>query len=86
MTLASAKALRVLLIVRELSAEKGFPPTLREIKARLGGRVQTTAGVRAHLTTLADAGLLTFYPKLARSILLTVAGKNRTENTPAEVS
>ena len=50
----------VLDYVRDSTAERGFPPTLREIGRHLG--IRSTNGVSSHLSALTRKGYLTREP------------------------
>lgn len=49
-------------------SDYGYPPTLREIGARMG--ISSTNGVNDHLLALQRKGYLARDPRLARSLVL----------------
>lgn len=53
--------------------DNGYPPTLREVCKAVG--VRSTNGIREHLRALIHAGLLVRYPKIARGLVVTDAGR-----------
>lgn len=59
---------RVLTAIADLTAEHRIPPTLREIAARVGLNLSSTA---YHVRVLTEAGVITHRPGVARSILIT---------------
>lgn len=67
MTATRARA-RVLAAIAALTAELGYAPSLREIAARVGLGVSTTA---YHVEELTEAGAITRKPHTPRSITLT---------------
>jgi SOS-response transcriptional repressor LexA len=63
----------VLRFIASSTAERGFPPTLREISD--GVCIVSTNGVSDHLAALSRKGLVTVTPGVARGIVLTAKGK-----------
>lgn len=59
---------RVLAAIAALTAELGYSPSLREIGARCGLNLSTTA---YHVGELAEAGAITRQPRTPRSITIT---------------
>ena len=70
--------LQILDTIQEYMQEKGFSPSIRDIRERSG--LQTTSRVLRHLRVLTDEGIITRTPDLARSIVLT--GVNPPERHP----
>jgi SOS-response transcriptional repressor LexA len=64
---------RVLAAIRTLTAELGYAPSLREIAARVGLNLSTTA---YHVGELADAGAIKRQPGIPRSITITEESKS----------
>lgn len=64
--------LQVLAVIRAYTLGKGYPPTLREIGARLG--IASTNGVNDHLRALERRGLLTRTRGISRGMRITPAG------------
>jgi repressor LexA len=64
----TATRARVLAAIRTLTAELGYAPSLREIGARAGLNLSTTA---YHVGELAEAGAITRQPGIPRSIKIT---------------
>lgn len=72
---------RVLAAILSLSAERGYPPTYREIGERVG---LAHSAVHNHMRTLSEAGLVHEDPRTARSLRISRAGLDRlaTSNYP----
>lgn len=68
----TATRTRVLAAITALTAELGYAPSLREIAARVGLGVSSTAR-QVHL--LAEAGAVTHRPGIPRSIKITEESK-----------
>lgn len=66
--------IRALLAIDELTRSMGYPPTLREISAKLGSPNTTTA--YDFVNRLERAGLVTRSPKVARGLTITEEGKD----------
>jgi repressor LexA len=62
----------MLLFIRECLEEQGRPPSLREIGEKFG--IQSTNGVRYHLSVLEREGYLQRHGKVSRGIQLTHLG------------
>lgn len=70
----------VLDVIRGTVAERGFPPTLREIGARLG--IRSTNGIADHLKALERKGLIVRDPMVSRG--LRVLGEGEGEGMAKE--
>jgi repressor LexA len=55
--------------IKEHLAQRGAPPTIREIMSRF--RISSTNGVRCHLTALANKQVIKLFPYRSRGIELT---------------
>lgn len=64
-------------LILVMTQERGFPPTVRELAARLG--VASTNGVNDLLTALERKRRLTRESKAARSLVLTASGTEAAE-------
>ena len=62
----------ILRVIRDLSAERGFPPTLQELSARLN--LSAKGGAASQVKALSAKGLLTVFPRTSRSMLVTEEG------------
>ena len=62
----TATQLRVVEAIRVLTAERGYPPSQRDIAARL--RLQSVSTVNVHLVNLREAGVITMDDQIARSV------------------
>jgi len=60
------KQLRILDVIREFTAEMGYPPSVREIGERVG--LSSSSTVQSHLKTLERRGLLRRDPTKPRAI------------------
>lgn len=65
----TARQLEVLRAIWSYFVERGHPPTVRELGARLG--IRSTNGVMDHLYAIARKGLVDWSPKLSRTLRLT---------------
>jgi hypothetical protein len=65
----------VLAAIESATAERGYPPTLRELGAALG--ISSTNGVYDHLRALRRKGAITWDPTKARTLRVTAAGRAR---------
>lgn len=63
----------VLRAVRDLAADRGYPPTVREIAAHIG--ITSPSTVQAHLAALATHRLISHEPHSPRTLRLTAAGR-----------
>lgn len=57
---------RVLKFIKEFKADKGYPPTVREIAAGLGKK--SAANIQRHLENLRDDGKIEWTPYNPRTI------------------
>jgi repressor LexA len=84
------KQLRILDVIREFTAEMGYPPSVREIGERVG--LSSSSTVQSHLKTLERRGLLRRDPTKPRAlvpadmVLRAVASPARRESGPETVS
>jgi repressor LexA len=84
------KQLRILDVIREFTAEMGYPPSVREIGERVG--LSSSSTVQSHLKTLERRGLLRRDPTKPRAlvpadmVLRAVASPARRETGPETVS
>jgi len=84
------KQLRILDVIREFTAEMGYPPSVREIGERVG--LSSSSTVQSHLKTLERRGLLRRDPTKPRAlvpadmVLRAVASPARREPEPETVS
>lgn len=69
----TVRQLDVLRAVEQLSEALGYPPSRRELAARLG--LRSTARVQAHVDALLRRGLLRREQRTARALALTPEGK-----------
>lgn len=60
-------------LVASLTAQRGFPPSIRELSDGWGG--ESTNGIFNHLKACERKGLLTKVPGVARSLVITSKGK-----------
>lgn len=67
------RQLEVLLLVRDLTDWRGYPPSYRDLADAL--RVASSNTVAEHVRALVARGLLESTPKVARSLRLTAAGR-----------
>ena len=74
------EARRVLVALHDLSAQRGVPPTLREI-AQVTGHLSWST-VSHHVTTLQRLGLVRSYPGQPRGTYLTDAGRAEVTGAP----
>ena len=63
----------ILAAIASLTLEHGYSPTIREIGAKVGIKSPSTMQIR--LQALAEAGLVTYQPHLARTLAITDAGR-----------
>jgi repressor LexA len=61
------KQQRILEVIREFSAERGYPPSVREIGERVG--LSSSSTVQSHLKTLERRGLLRRDPTKPRALV-----------------
>ncbi len=61
------KQLRILDVIREYSAERGYPPSVREIGERVG--LSSSSTVQSHLKSLERQGLLRRDPTKPRALV-----------------
>src|ERR1700689_1528390 len=61
------KQLRILDVIREFTAEMGYPPSVREIGERVG--LSSSSTVQSHLKTLERRGLLRRDPTKPRALV-----------------
>ena len=84
------KQLRILDVIREFTAEMGYPPSVREIGERVG--LSSSSTVQSHLKTLERRGLLRRAPTKPRAlvpadmVLRAVASPARRETGPETIS
>ncbi|MGA2392578.1 MAG: transcriptional repressor LexA [Candidatus Lustribacter sp.] len=84
------KQLRILDVIREFTAEMGYPPSVREIGERVG--LSSSSTVQSHLKTLERRGLLRRDPTKPRAlvpadmVLRAVAPPARRESGPETIS
>jgi len=84
------KQLRILDVIREFTAEMGYPPSVREIGERVG--LSSSSTVQSHLKTLERRGLLRRDPTKPRAlvpadmVLRAVAPPVRREPGPETIS
>jgi repressor LexA len=84
------KQLRILDVIREFTAEMGYPPSVREIGERVG--LSSSSTVQSHLKTLERRGLLRRDPTKPRAlvpadmVLRAVASPARRETGPETIS
>ncbi len=69
---ATERQLDLLEAIRALTAERGFPPTLAELSARMG--MQAPGGAASGVLALVAKELLQVEPRTARSMKLTELG------------
>lgn len=67
----TARQASVIDAIETLTKAKGYPPTLRELGIAIG--VKSTNGVKDHLLSLQRRGLVTWEPRLSRSLRLVLA-------------
>ena len=65
------KQQRILDVIREFSAERGYPPSVREIGERVG--LSSSSTVQSHLKTLERRGFLKRDPTKPRALVATPA-------------
>jgi repressor LexA len=73
------KQQRILEVIREFSAERGYPPSVREIGERVG--LSSSSTVQSHLKTLERRGLLRRDPTKPRAL---VASRGEDDVPPVE--
>jgi repressor LexA len=84
------KQLRILDVIRQFTAEMGYPPSVREIGERVG--LSSSSTVQSHLKTLERRGLLRRDPSKPRAlvpadmVLRAVAPPARRESGPETIS
>jgi repressor LexA len=84
------KQLRILDVIREFTAEMGYPPSVREIGERVG--LSSSSTVQSHLKTLERRGLLRRDPTKPRAlvpadmVLRAVAPPARRDSGPETIS
>ena len=84
------KQLRILDVIREFTAEMGYPPSVREIGERVG--LSSSSTVQSHLKTLERRGLLRRDPTKPRAlvpadmVLRAVAPPAHRESGPETIS
>jgi repressor LexA len=66
------RQIEVLQHIRDLTAAKGYPPTLADLRDEL--RVASLNTARCHVQALAAKGLVEVGVRVARSVRLTAAG------------
>ena len=71
-TEATERQLDILDAIRKLTEERGFPPTLPELSARLGMRA--AGGAASGVTALVAKGLLDTQERTARCMRVSPAG------------
>src|ERR1700760_3075607 len=69
------KQQRILEVIREFSAERGYPPSVREIGERVG--LSSSSTVQSHLKTLERRGLLRRDPTKPRALVPSDMGTPR---------
>jgi repressor LexA len=74
----------VLDFIRQSIADRGYPPTLREIGARMG--IRSTNGVNDHLRALERKGYLTREDMKSRALRPTAHANSNADATEAEAS
>lgn len=72
MTRVTLRQRQVLAAIAELAAERGYPPTMREIGAAVG--LSSSSTVAVHISNLEQIGMLTRDRHTPRSLLLTDLG------------
>src|ERR1035438_2393605 len=72
----------VLDFIRQSIQDRGYPPTLREIGARMG--IRSTNGVNDHLRALERKGYLTREDMKSRALRPTGLGESLAEAVPSE--
>lgn len=75
------RQLEVLHAIAEYSAAHGYATTVRELSGALGNT--STFGTWNVLEALRDKGLVTWVPRLTRTLSLTDAGRKALEQIPA---
>jgi repressor LexA len=68
----TARQRAVLLTIRTHIAEKGYPPTQRELSDKLG--YSSTNAARDHVIACERLGLLVVAPRVSRGLRITPAG------------
>jgi repressor LexA len=66
---------RILEVIRDFTAEYGYPPSVREIGERVG--LSSSSTVQSHLKTLEKRGLIHRDPTKPRALTASVDGKPR---------
>jgi repressor LexA len=66
---------RILEVIRDFTAEHGYPPSVREIGERVG--LSSSSTVQSHLKTLEKRGLIHRDPTKPRALTASVDGKPR---------
>lgn len=79
---ATDRQLDILEAVRQLGIERGFPPTLSELSARLA--MKAPGGAASGVKALVAKGLLSVLPRTARSMMVTPAGAEALANRENE--
>jgi repressor LexA len=75
---------RILEVIREFTAERGYPPSVREIGERVG--LSSSSTVQSHLKTLERRGLLRRDPTKPRALVPADAGAHNGERPDRRVS
>ncbi len=75
-TQVTSRQREMLRAIRDLTAARGFPPTLHELSARLG--MKAPGGAASGLQALIAKGCLTMEPRTARSMMMTPRGETET--------
>ena len=69
----TARQREVLLLVRDLTDWRGYPPSLADLRDAL--RVSAINTARCHVQALVAKGLLESTPRVARCLRVTAAGR-----------
>src|SRR5271169_1759490 len=78
----TARQQMVLDFIQQSIADRGYPPTLREIGARMG--IRSTNGVNDHLRALERKGYLTREDMKSRALRPTTLANEQLGDLPAE--
>lgn len=79
---ATTRQLEVLSIIERYAAERGYPPTVRELAQRLG--FKSLNGAADHLAALKRKGLLAWTPGMSRTYVVTLEGLQALRKAEAE--
>jgi repressor LexA len=64
---------QILAAIHDLWEERGYPPTYREIGARVG---MAHSAVHGYIRSMSEAGLVDEAPNIARSLRISAAGNS----------